>query len=48
VTGGFRSQWGAHLYAAAITVIATGRLNNRSALHAIRDALAGQPILAPT
>jgi transposase len=48
VTGGFRSQWGAHLYAAAITVIATGRLNDRSVLHAIRDALAGQPILAPT
>ena len=47
VTGGFRSQWGARLYAAAISVIATGRLNRRSALHAIRDVLAGQPILAP-
>lgn len=48
VTGGFRSQWGAHFYAAAVSVIATGRLNARSALQAIRDALAGHPILAPT
>jgi transposase len=47
VTGGFRSQWGAHLYAAAITVIATGRLNGRSALQALRDALTDQPILTP-
>jgi transposase len=47
VTGGFRSHWGAHLYAAAVTVIATGRLNRRSALQAIRDTLAGQPILVP-
>ena len=47
VTGGFRSRWGARLYAAAVTVIATGRLNRRSALQAIRDALAGQPILVP-
>ena len=47
VTGGFRSQWGAHLYAAAVTVIATGRLDGRPALQAIRDTLAGQPILVP-
>ena len=47
VTGGFRSDWGAHLYAAAVSVIATGRLNGHSALHTIRDALTGRPILVP-
>jgi transposase len=40
VTGCFRSQWGARLYAAAASVIATGRLNGKSALHAIRDVIA--------
>ena len=39
VTGCFRSQWGTKLYAAAISVIATGRLNGTSALQAITDAL---------
>jgi transposase len=47
VTGGFRSQWGARTYADALSVIATGRLHGRSALQALRDALAGRPILAP-
>lgn len=47
VTGWFRSHWGAQLYAAALTVIATGRLNGRSALRSIRETLAGQPILIP-
>ena len=47
VTGGFRSQWGARTYADAASVIATGRLNGRSAFHALRDALAGRPILVP-
>ena len=47
VTGCFRSEWGAHLYAAALSVLATGRLNDRSALQALTDALAGRPILAP-
>jgi len=40
VTGCFRSQWGARLYAAAASVIATGRLNGKAALHAIRDVIA--------
>jgi transposase len=40
VTGCFRSHWGARLYAAAQSVIATGRLNGKSALQAIKDALA--------
>src|ERR1700757_4598517 len=47
VTGGFRSQWGARIYADALSVIATGRLHGHSALHALRDALAGRPILVP-
>jgi len=47
VTGGFRSQWGARIYADALSVIATGRLHDRSALQALRDALAGRPILIP-
>lgn len=47
VTGGFRSQWGAHTYAAAASVIATGRLHGQSALQTLQQALAGQPILVP-
>jgi transposase len=47
VTGGFRSQWGARTYADAVSVIATGRLHGHSALQALRDALAGRPILVP-
>jgi transposase len=47
VTGGFRSQWGARTYADALSVIATGRRHGRSALQALRDALAGRPILVP-
>jgi transposase len=46
VTGSFRSQWGPRLYAAAASVIATGRLHRRSALQAIRDALAGVPVFS--
>ena len=40
VTGCFRSTTGAKLYAAAVSVIATGRLAGKSALQAITDALA--------
>jgi len=47
VTGGFRSEWGAAAYAAAATVIATGKLQQHSALHALRQALA-QPLPAPS
>jgi len=39
VTGCFRSHWGAKLYAAAVSVIATGRLNGKSALQALKDVL---------
>src|SRR5207244_9896686 len=47
VTGGCRSQWGARTYADSLSVIATGRLHQRFALHALRDALAGRPLLLP-
>jgi transposase len=40
VTGSFRSEWGAKTYADAISVIATGKLQQISALDAIRSALA--------
>ena len=39
VTGCFRSHWGARLYAAALSVIATGRLRGLSALQAISDVV---------
>jgi transposase len=39
VTGCFRSTWGANVYAAAVSVIATGRLRGLSALEAIKTAL---------
>jgi transposase len=40
VTNGFRSEWGANVYADLCSVVATGRLAGRTALAAIRDALA--------
>jgi transposase len=40
VTNGFRSEWGAKVYADLCSIVATGRLAGRSALAAIRDALA--------
>lgn len=43
VTGCFRSQTGARLYAAAISVIATGKLAGNSALQALRLALNPAP-----
>ena len=46
-TNGFRSKWGADVYAAASTVIATGRLNSLTAYQALQAALAGEPILRP-
>jgi transposase len=45
VTNCFRAEWGAKVYAAAATVIATGRLHGLSALEAIRAALAGVPVM---
>jgi transposase len=40
VTNGFRSEWGARTYADLCSIVETGRRNGRSALTAIRDALA--------
>jgi transposase len=40
VTNGFRSRWGANAYAALCSIVETGRRNGRSALAAIREALA--------
>jgi transposase len=45
VTNGFRAEWGAKVYAAAASVIATGRLHGLSALTALRNALAGVPVM---
>ena len=39
VTNGFRSGWGAVVYADIRSIVATGQLNGRSALTAIRQAL---------
>jgi transposase len=39
VTNGFRSEWGAKVYADLCSIVATGRLAGRSALAAICDAL---------
>ena len=40
VTNGFRSGWGAKAYADLCSIVATGRLNGRTPLTAIRTALA--------
>ena len=47
VTNGFRSTWGASSYADICSVIATGRLDGHTALAAIRNCLAGRPVLKP-
>jgi hypothetical protein len=47
VTGGFRAEWGAEVYAAAASIIATGRLHQKSALAALRAALADEPVMQP-
>lgn len=46
VTNGFRSQWGAKVYADIRSIVATGLLHGRTALQSIRDALAGRPAAA--
>jgi len=46
VTNGFRSEWGAKTYAALCSIVETGRRNGRSALTAIRDALATPAVAA--
>lgn len=46
VTGCFRSHWGARLYAAVLSVIATGRLAGKSALQAISQIIHPTPTFA--
>jgi transposase len=45
VTNGFRSKWGAHLFAAVRSVVDTGRQNGLSVFQAIRDTLDGNSII---
>jgi len=45
VTNGFRSVWGARVYADILSVIATGNLRGLTALDAIRTCLNGKPVL---
>ena len=40
VTNGFRSEWGAHAYAAFRSVVSTAKVNNRSVLDDLRRVLA--------
>jgi transposase len=47
VTGGFRSNWGADLFAAVRSVVGTAARNGSGAFQAIRDTLCGQSTLAP-
>ena len=43
VTNGFRSEWGAKVYADLCSIVETGRRAGRSALSSLRDALAAPP-----
>lgn len=45
VTNCFRAVWGAQVYAAAASVMATGRLHGLTALEALRAALDGVPVM---
>jgi transposase len=47
VTGGFRSEWGADLFAAVRSVIGTAARRNIDAYQAIQGTLRGQSALAP-
>jgi transposase len=47
VTGGFRSEWGAKVYADIRSAVATGLRNGRTALASFRHALAGRSVLTP-
>lgn len=46
VTNGFRSEWGAHFYAAVRSVIDTGRRHHFDPFDAVRRTLAGLPAYA--
>jgi transposase len=44
VTGGFRSKWGADLFAGVRSVVGTARRRGIDAFHAIRAVLDGEPV----
>jgi transposase len=48
ITNGFRTEWGARLYADIRSVIETARRHAIGALEAIRLTLAGTPLPEPT
>ena len=48
ITNGFRTEWGARLYADIRSVIETARRRSIGALQAIRLTLAGAPLTAIT
>jgi transposase len=47
VTGGFRSKWGADLFAAVRLVIGTAARRGSDAYHAIRAVLQGETVILP-
>jgi transposase len=47
VTGGFRSHWGADLFAAVRSVVGTAARQGRDAYHAIRTVLNGESVILP-
>ena len=47
VTGGFRSNWGADLFAAVRSTVGTAARRDINAYQAIRDTLEGHSVLAP-
>jgi len=47
VTGGFRSHWGADLFAAVRSVVGTAARRGRDAYHAIRAVLQGESVILP-
>jgi transposase len=47
VTGGFRSNWGADLFAVVRSVVGTATRGGIDAYQAIRDPPSGQSVLAP-
>jgi transposase len=47
VTGGFRSQWGAELFANVRSVVGTAARHGTDAFHAIRGVLRGASVLQP-
>jgi transposase len=45
VTGGFRSQWGADLFAAVRSIVGTASRKGIDAYHAIRAVLGGSSVI---